>query len=96
MAREVVWSDDALEDLESLAAYIARDSETYAAAFVREIRAASRSLSEFAERGQIVPEFNDSRIRELLVRPYRLVYQVRDTSVLILAIIHGARRFRRF
>ena len=96
MAREVIWSDDAWEDLESLAAYIARDSETYAAAFVREIRAASRSLAEFAERGQVVPEFNDPRIRELLVRPYRLVYQVRDTSALILGIIHGARRLRRY
>ena len=73
MAREVVWTDPAWEDLETAAEYIARDSEAYAAAFVEEIKAAATSLSEMAERGQIVPEMGDASIRELLVRPYRLV-----------------------
>ncbi len=92
MAREVVWTDPAWEDLEGAAEYIARDSEAYAAAFVEEIKAAATSLSEMAERGQIVPEFGDTSIRELLVRPYRLVYQLTERQVRILAIIHGARR----
>jgi toxin ParE1/3/4 len=92
MAREVVWTDPAWEDLEAAAEYIARDSEAYAAAFVAEIKAAATSLSEMAERGQIVPEIGDSAIRELLVRPYRLVYQLTERQVRILAIIHGARR----
>ena len=92
MAREVVWTDPAWEDLEAAAEYIARDSEAYAAAFVEEIKAAAASLSEMAERGQIVPEIRDASIRELLVRPYRLVYQLHERQVRILAIIHGARR----
>ena len=70
MAREVVWTDPAWEDLEAAAEYIARDSESYAAAFVQEIKDAAASLSEMAERGQIVPELRDASIRELLVRPY--------------------------
>jgi toxin ParE1/3/4 len=92
MAREVVWTDPAWEDLEAAAEYIARDSGAYAAAFVEEIKAAATSLSEMAERGQIVPEIGDTSIRELLVRPYRLVYQLNEGQVRILAIIHGARR----
>ena len=92
MAREVVWTDPAWEDLEAAAEYIARDSEAYAAAFVEEIKAAATSLSEMAERGQIVPEIGDASIRELLVRPYRLVYQLTERQVRILAVIHGARR----
>jgi toxin ParE1/3/4 len=92
MAREVVWTDAAWEDLEAVAAYIARDSEAYAAAFVEEIKAAATSLAEMAERGQIVPEFRDASIRELLVQPYRLVYLLSERQVRILAIIHGARR----
>jgi plasmid stabilization system protein ParE len=59
MAREVVWTDPAWEDLEAAAEYIARDSDAYAAVFVEEIKAA-----------QIVPETGDPSIRELLVRPY--------------------------
>ena len=92
MAREVVWTELAWEDLEAAAEYIARDSDAYAAVFVEEMRAAASSLSEMAERGQIVPETNDASIRELLVRPYRLVYQLSERQVTILAIIHGARR----
>lgn len=92
MAREVVWTDPAWEDLEAATEYIARDSEAYAAVFVEEMKAAATSLSEMAERGQIVPEIRDDSIRELLVRPYRLVYQLTDRQVRILAIIHGARR----
>ena len=92
MAREVVWTSPAWDDLEAAAEYIARDSMYYAAAFVREVKEASESLSEMAERGQIVPEFRDPSIRELLVRPYRLVYRVGGEQVIILAVIHGARR----
>lgn len=92
MAREVVWTEPAWEDLEAAAEYIARDSEYYAAAFVREVREAAESLGEFAERGQIVPEFRDTTIRELLVRPYRLVYKLSTSRVTVIAVIHGARR----
>jgi toxin ParE1/3/4 len=92
MAREIVWTDPAWEDLTAAAEYIARDSEAYAAAFVQEMNDAASSLSEMAERGQIVPEFGDASIRELLVRPYRLVYHLNARRVTILAVIHGARR----
>ena len=82
MARSVVWTEPAWEDLTAAADYIARDSEIYWAALVREVKEAADSLRDFADRGQVVPEFGDETIRELLVRPYRLVYQVSDNSVL--------------
>jgi plasmid stabilization system protein ParE len=83
MAREVVWTDPAWEDREAAAEYIARDSAAYAAAFVEEIKAAATSLAEMAERGQIVSEIRDPSIRELLVRPYRLVCQLTERQVRI-------------
>jgi plasmid stabilization system protein ParE len=82
--------------VEIAADYIARDSRFYAAAFVGEIREAAASLANLAERGLIVPEFNDESIRELLVRSYRLVYRVSEKQVVILALVHGAQRLRRF
>ena len=48
MAREVVWTDPGWDDLEGAAAYIARDSEYYAASFVQEALDAAGSLAEFA------------------------------------------------
>jgi toxin ParE1/3/4 len=58
--------------LAEIAAYIAKDSEFYAAAVVRELVDAGRSLALFAERGRVVPEYQDAAIRELLVRERRL------------------------
>jgi toxin ParE1/3/4 len=95
MAREVVWTEPAWEDLEAAAEYIARDSEFYAAALVQEAHEASASLADFAERGQTVPEFADESIRELLVKPYRLVYKLTDDHVFIVAFIHGSQRLWR-
>jgi toxin ParE1/3/4 len=92
MGREVVWTEPAWDDLESAADYIARDSAAYAAAFVREVRTAAQSLAEFAERGQVVPEFRDPALRELLIRPYRLVYRLSEDRVVVLALVHGAMR----
>jgi toxin ParE1/3/4 len=92
MARDVIWTAPAWDDLEAAAEYIARDSAYYAAAFVQATKDAVESCAEMAERGQVVPEFQDDSIRELLVRPYRVVYRVDARQVTILAVIHGARR----
>jgi addiction module RelE/StbE family toxin len=92
MAREVVWTEPAWDDLAAAADYISRDSENYAAAFVEEVSEAAASLAHFAVRGQVVPEFADHTIREFLIKPYRLIYKVTDDKVVILALIHGARR----
>lgn len=78
MAREVVWTEPAWDDLEAAAEYIARDSTFYAATLVQEARDAADSLTELAERGQTVPEFGDPSIRELLVSSYRLVYKMTE------------------
>ncbi|MDP2983810.1 MAG: type II toxin-antitoxin system RelE/ParE family toxin [Candidatus Latescibacter sp.] len=92
MDREVVWTNPAWDDVEEIADYIARDSAYYAAAFIEEMKETAISLSGFAERGQVVPEFSEESIRELLVRSYRLIYKISENRVSILAIIHCAQR----
>ncbi|OGQ60563.1 MAG: plasmid stabilization protein [Deltaproteobacteria bacterium RIFCSPLOWO2_02_FULL_53_8] len=91
MARKVIWSKEAVDDIDSLAEYIARDSSYYAAAFVNDVIEISRSLDRFSERGRIVPEFGDRGIRELIVKEYRLIYCIEETRVVILGVIHGKR-----
>jgi toxin ParE1/3/4 len=95
MARKIVWSYEAVADLEALAEYIARDSTFYAASFVQEIRDASRSLARFAERGRVVPELSNSKIRELFIKDYRLVYDIEKGRIVILGLIHGKRDLAR-
>lgn len=55
MDRRVGWSPEALDDVEAIAEYIARDSSAYAAAVVHRIIEASRKLAAFPEIGRIVP-----------------------------------------
>lgn len=93
MDRRVAWTESAWHELESAADYIARDSPRYAAALMDEARAAARSLRKFPFRGRIVPETSSENIREVFVKSYRLIYEVQDQQVTILAFLHGARRF---
>jgi toxin ParE1/3/4 len=50
-------------------------------------------LGSYPEAGRIVPEFRDSRLRELIRGRYRIVYEVGSDAVRILTI-HGARILR--
>lgn len=94
MARKIIWSFEATDDLKAIADYIARDSAFYSTAFVLEIREASRSLKEYSERGRVVPELANPSIRELFVKEYRLIYGIDEFSVVILGIIHGKRNLK--
>lgn len=91
MAREVVWSPEASDDVEAIANYIARDSRFYATAIVTKILDISRKLAEHPFAGRVVPEIGDDSVRERLIYNYRLIYRVRDESITIAAVIHGRR-----
>jgi toxin ParE1/3/4 len=77
--------------VEEAAEFIARDSRYYAAALVRDARAAARSLRTLAERGRIVPEARSSSVREIPVKSYRLIYWVGLDAVTVLAFVYGSR-----
>lgn len=91
MDLEVRWSPEAIEDLDAIAEYIARDSEYYARAVVTETLSASRSTGEFSLIGRIVPEIGDENIRERFIYSYRLIYRIEPKRILIVAVIHGKR-----
>lgn len=91
MAYQLIWSPEALEDVEHIAAYIARDSEWYAQAVVRRVVDAAESLTELPSRGRIVPEVQREEFREIFVYSYRLIYRVEAARVTIIAVVHGHR-----
>ncbi|HDP35998.1 MAG TPA: type II toxin-antitoxin system RelE/ParE family toxin [Candidatus Hydrogenedentes bacterium] len=92
MDAPVRWSPEAREDLRDIAAYIARDSATYARAVVTEILNAAEMTGQFPQIGRIVPETNNPCIRERFVYSYGVICQLNDDhSILIIAIIHGKR-----
>ena len=91
----VYWTEAALADLRAVEAYIGRHSPRYARGMVERIFARSESLSTLPRLGSIVPEYEEETLRELLERPYRIVYRIMDRRIDILAIVHAARRLPR-
>ncbi|MBN1294444.1 MAG: type II toxin-antitoxin system RelE/ParE family toxin [Candidatus Latescibacteria bacterium] len=91
MDYRITWSPEAAEDLETIAEYIERDSPFYAQAVVVKILAALQDIKQFPYTGRIVPETGNENIREKFVYSYRLVYQIIDGKILVIAIIHGKR-----
>lgn len=91
MAVEVAWSPEAIEDIESIAAYIERDSLFYAKAVTQKILDLGRSLPAFPEVGRTVPELNDPAIRERIAYSYRVIYRIEEDRILVIAVVHGRR-----
>jgi len=91
MEYQVTWSPEAVEDLESIAAYIERDSSFYAQSVVSQILETSRKIKEFPLIGRMLPEIGDENIRERFIYSYRLVYKIQQQRILIVAVIHGKR-----
>ncbi|HUT56824.1 MAG TPA: type II toxin-antitoxin system RelE/ParE family toxin [Phycisphaerae bacterium] len=63
---EVIWSPEALRDLEDIAAFSARDSDHHAALFVQRLLDATDRLAEFPESGRVIPEIGGPRFREVI------------------------------
>ena len=93
MAR-LIWAPQAAEDFTAICTFIARDSEGYACEFAARVIGAVEMLEEFPELGRHVPEFTDPSLRELLHGHDRIIYEVGDDAVHILAVHHGARLLR--
>jgi toxin ParE1/3/4 len=89
---QLVWSPDAIQDLNSICAYIARNSERYAGAFVEHVTRIVESIPDQPLLGSVVPEYERPDLRERLYQNYRIVYRLRGDLVEIVTITHGARR----
>lgn len=93
MARQLAWSPEAVEDLESIVAYIERDSAHYARAVATRIVSTAESIPDNPVMGREVPEMRDPAVRERFVHRYRVIYRVEPERTLVAAVIHGSRLF---
>jgi toxin ParE1/3/4 len=85
LAMKVNWTEAALEDLEAIQAYIAKDSNFYARQFIERIFDAAKKLETFPEIGRRVPEAEERiDVRELIFRGYRIIYFIQPESISII------------
>ncbi len=76
MGYQVSLTPSAAHDLQDIVRYISLDSPDRAVAFGQFLVSSTKRLADFPEMGRVVPEFWDPNIREIVVRSYRVVYQV--------------------
>ena len=89
---KVVWTNEALNHLDSIYHYIAKDNPYYAKRVIDNLTARTKQLHRFPELGRLVPEYEAEALRELIESPYRIIYYVIDKQVEILTVFHGAQQ----
>ncbi len=87
---KVHWTNTAIDQLVSIYDYVAQTSKPYADRLVDKLTRRSEQIAAFPLAGRIVPEFKDEGIREVIERPYRIIYRIKVDQIDILAVIHGA------
>lgn len=91
---KLIWTDQAIDDLQNIGDYIAEDSEKYAKLTVRKLFERVDILRQFPNAGRIVPEQNEEQVRELIEGSYRIIYERFDDRINILTIYHSSRELK--
>jgi toxin ParE1/3/4 len=93
MAYELIWSPVSRDDLRDVVRFIARDNPERAESFGYQLMTQTDKLQDYPEIGRTVPEYRDPTIREIIFRPYRIIYRVNHTRELveIARLWHAAR-----
>lgn len=95
MPFSVVFTDDAATDLEDLYDYVAvHDTAGKAERLLDRIEDALHTLSDNPRRGTHPPELRSVGIkehREILFKPYRIIYRVLEGTVYVMIVTDGRR-----
>jgi len=88
---KVRWTRRALGHLSEIRDYIATDSPAAAAKMIADLFQAADRLRRFPKSGRTAGERPGRPYRETIESPYRILYEIQDDTVFILAVIHGRR-----
>jgi toxin ParE1/3/4 len=86
----VVWTPQAQEQLRAIHDYVAAASPVRARHLVDRLTSRSKQIAEHPQSGRKVPELDLPQIREVIERPYRIVYRIKSGQIDVIAVLHGA------
>jgi len=87
---DVLFTPSAREQFLHAVRTIQLKNRTAARKFHKQAGIALKRLSRFPNSGATIAEFPELPYRELYVKPYRFFYRVKDGTVWIVAVWHGA------
>ena len=85
---QIIWTFQAILDIQARRRDIAPDSPRYAASVTAQLVAAVDRLADSPFSGGMVPELQDDTIREVFLDTYRVVYRVTSHDLQILTVFH--------
>ena len=94
MARKkaIEFADSAVSDLEEIRDWYAEQQVAdIGIRLIREIFTKVGQLTDFPESGRIVPELAMTKLRELIYPPFRIVYRIDDTRIVIVRVWRSER-----
>lgn len=92
---EIVWTEPAIADLESIADYIAVENPNAAAVLVQRVVKHVEQLVDFPESGSKPQELGRySRYRQIVEPPCRIFYRFDGSTVFILYVMRAERPLR--
>ena len=89
---EVIWTEPALNDLDTIADYIALDDPQAAQRLVQRIFHHVALLAQHPESGSKPPELRGWRYRQIVEPPCRVFYRYDGARVVIPYVMRGERR----
>ena len=84
------WTKNAKDDLIDIVTRIKQENPNTAMEIYQKLRKRAQSSNFFPLKGRVVPELLDEGItyyRELIEKPWRVIYRVGDETVYLIAII---------
>lgn len=92
---KIIWSRSALSDLDGIIDYVAADSSVdRALALYEKIHDQIGTLAAHPRRARVVPELERIAIREfreLQLKPYRILFRVDRSNVVLVGVLDGRR-----
>lgn len=85
------WSDSARAQLSGIFDYIAQNSPLRARSIAEQLIHKTIDLGAIPRIGRVVAELGEDTIRELALYSYRIIYEIKPTEIVVLAVIHKRR-----
>ncbi len=89
---KINWTDRALNDLNDIGEFIAKDSLRYSKMTLEKLIETARLIEKNQMIGRVVPELNVKEIREIITGNYRIIYQISDSNIVSILTVHHCSR----
>jgi len=90
---KLIWTKESLINLQQIEDYISDNNPDAAFKLTDKLISLTNVLIKFPRKGRIVPELLVENIREIIYKNYRIVYDIKKSSITILTVFESHKLF---